>query len=141
KSIANEQKKKQKLLQLNIDGQFPDSEFVRMTAECDEEIKRFQEEIETITDQLSGRKDISKQLAQIRSILTLAEESLSEDELDRSFVDRFIKQILVYPEDHGMRLEIQLNMGENITKTLIKPACRTGKASKKMIESYEKGLK
>ena len=141
KSIANEQKKKQKLLQLNIDGQFPDSEFVRMTAECDEEIKRFQEEIEAITDQLSGRKDISKQLSQIRSILTLAEDSLSEDELDRSFVDRFIKQILVYPEEHGMRLEIQLNMGENISKTLIKPACRTGQASKKMIESYEKSMK
>lgn len=141
KNIANEQKKKQKLLQLNIDGQFPDSEFVRMTAECDEEIKRFQEEIEAITDQLSGRKDISKQLSQIRSILTLAEESLSEDELDRSFVDRFIKQILVYPEEHGMRLEIQLNMGEKLSKTLIKPACRTGQASKKMIESYENGLK
>ena len=141
KSIANEQKKKQKLLQLNIDGQFPDSEFVRMTAECDEEIKHFQEEIEAITDQLSGRKDISKQLAQIRSILTLAEESLSEDELDRSFVDRFIKQILVYPEEHGMRLEIQLNMGENISKTLIKPVCRTGQASKKMIESYENSMK
>ena len=97
-------------------------------------------EYEKITD-LSGRKDISKQLAQIRSILTLAEESLSEDELDRSFVDRFIKQILVYPEDHGMRLEIQLNMGEKLSKTLIKPACRTGQASKKMIESYENGLK
>lgn len=141
KSIANEQKKKQKLLQLNIDGQFPDSEFVRMTAECDEEIKRFQEEIEAITDQLSGRKDISKQLAQIRSILTLAEESLSEDELDRSFVDRFIKQIMVYPEEGGMRLEIRLNIGDSIIKTLIKPVCRTGQASKKMIESYEKGLK
>ncbi len=141
KTIANEQKKKQKLLQLNIEGQFPDSEFVRMSAECDDEIKRCQEEIEAITEQLTGRKDINKQLSQIRSILTLAAESLDEDELDRSFVDRFIKQILVYPEDHGMRLEIQLNMGENITKALIKPACRTGQASKKMIESYEKGLK
>ena len=141
KTIANEQKKKQKLLQLNIEGQFPDSEFVRMSAECDDEIKRCQEEIEAITEQLTGRKDINKQLHEIRSILTLAAESLDEDELNRSFVDRFIKQILVYPEDHGMRLEIQLNMGENITKTLIKPACCTGQASKKMIESYENGLK
>lgn len=141
KSISNEQRKKQKLLQLNIEGQFPDSEFVRMSAECDDEIKRCQDEIAEITDQLTGRKDINKQLAQIRSILTLAAESLDEDELDRSFVDRFIKQILVYPEEHGMRLEIQLNMGENISKALIKPVCRTGQASKKMIESYEKGLK
>lgn len=141
KSIANEQKKKQKLLQLNVDGQFPDSEFLRMTAECDSEIKRFQEEITAITEQLTGRRDINKQLAQISSILTLAAESLDEDELDRSFVDRFIKQIMVYPEEGGMRLEIQLNAGENLSKTLIKPVCRTGQASKKMIESYENSMK
>ena len=141
KSIANEQKKKQKLLQLNVDGQFPDSEFLRMTAECDSEIKRFQEEITVITEQLTGRKDIHKQLAEIRSILTLAAESLDEDELDRSFVDRFIKQIMVYPEEGGMRLEIRLNIGDSISKALIKPVCRTGQASKKMIESYEKSMK
>ena len=141
KNIVNEQKKKQKLLQLNIEGQFPDSEFVRMSSECDSEIKRFQDEITVITEQLTGRKDIHKQLAQIRSILTLAAESLDEDELDRSFVDRFIKQIMVYPEEGGMRLEIRLNIGDSISKTLIKPVCRTGQASKKMIESYEKGMK
>lgn len=141
KVIANEQKKKKKLLQLNIEGQFPDSEFVRMSAECDDEIKKAQEEIKTITEQLSGRKDINKELAQIRSILTLAAESLDEDELDRSFVDRFIKQILVYPEENGMRLEIELNAGEKVVKSLIKSVVRTGQTSKKMIESYEKGLK
>ena len=141
KNIANEQKKKQKLLQLNIEGQFPDSEFVRMSSECDGEIRRCQEEIEAITDQLTDRKDISKQLSQISSILTLAAKSLDEDELDRSFVDRFIERILVYPEEHGMRLEIQLNTGNKLSKSLIKPVCRTGQASKKMIESYEKGLK
>ena len=56
KEIDIEQRKKQKLLKLNIEGLFPDSEFIRMTAECDEEIKRCQEEIEAITAQLSGRK-------------------------------------------------------------------------------------
>lgn len=141
KSIANEQKKKQKLLQLNIEGKFPDSEFVRMSAECDNEISRCQNEIDEITNQLTGRKDINKELAEIRAILNLAAESLDEDELDRSFVDRFIKQILVYPEEGGMRLEIELNAGEKVSKSLIKPVGRTGQASKKMIESYEKGLK
>lgn len=141
KAIANEQKKKQKLLQLNIEGQFPDSEFVRMSAECDNEIKKAQEEIHTISEQLSGRKDINKELSQIRSILTLAAESLDADELDRSFVDRFIKQILVYPEENGMRLEIELNAGEKVAKTLIKPVSRTGQTSKKMIESYENSMK
>ena len=141
KSIANEQKKKQKLLQLNIEGRFPDSEFVRMSAECDEEIKRCQEEITAITDQMQNRKDVNKELAEIRSILDLAAESLNNDELDRSFVDRFIKQILVYPEEGGMRLEIELNAGDKIIKTLLKNVSRTGQTSKKMIESYENSMK
>ncbi len=109
--------------------------------DSDEEIKRCQEEIEVITAQLSGRKDINKELIKIRSILNLAAESLNDDEVDRSFVDRFIRQIIVYPEENGMRLEIELNAGEKVSKSLIKPAGRTGQASKKMIESYEKGLK
>ncbi|MBR1731164.1 MAG: hypothetical protein IJ725_01855, partial [Ruminococcus sp.] len=141
KAIANEQKKKQKLLQLNIDEKISDSEFVRMSAECDVEIEKAQSEIQTITDQLSGRKDINKELAEIRSILTLAAECLDEDELDRSFVDRFIKQILVYPEEHGMRLEIELNAGDKVIKTLMKNVSRTGHTSKKMIQSYEQSLK
>lgn len=141
KSIANEQKKKQKLLQLNIEGRFPDSEFVRMSAECDEEIDHCQEEITAITDQMQNRKDVNKELAEIRSILNLAAESLNNDELDRSFVDRFIKQILVYPEESGMRLEIELNAGDKVVKNLIKAVGRTGHTSKKMIESYENSMK
>ena len=140
KAIDIEQRKKQKLLKLNIEGLFPDSEFIRMTAECDEEIKHCQEEITVITDQIKGRKDVNKELAMIRSVLNLAAESLDEDELDRSFVDRFIKQILVYPEENGMRLEIELNAGDKVVKTLIKSAGRTGQASKKMIEAYERSM-
>ena len=141
KDIDIEQRKKQKLLKLNIEGLIPDSEFIRMTAECDEEIKRCQEEIETITAQLSGRKDINKELAEIRNILNLAAECLDEGELDRSFVDRFIKQILVYPEEGGMRLEIELNAGDKVVKNLIKAVGRTGHTSKEMIESYENSMK
>lgn len=141
KSIANEQKKKQKLLQLNIEGRFPDSEFVRMSAECDEEIDHCQEEITAITNQMQNRKDVNKELAEIRSILDLAAESLTNDELDRSFVDRFIKQILVYPEENGMRLEIELNAGGKVVKNLAKSVGRTGNTSKKMIESYENSMK
>ena len=129
------------MLQLNIEGRFPDSEFVRMSAECDEEINRCQEEITAITDQMQNRKDVNKELAEIRSILDLAAESLNGDELDRSFVDRFIKQILVYPEENGMRLEIELNAGGKVVKNLAKSIGRTGKTSKRMIESYENGMK
>ena len=66
---------------------------------------------------------------------------LFRSELDRSFVDRFVKQILVYPEENGMRLEIELNAGDKVVKNLIKAVGRTGHTSKKMIESYENSMK
>ena len=147
-TVATEQKKKQKLLQLNIEGKFPDSEFIRMTAECDAEIAKAQEDIDRLTDSIKQKKDINDQMEQIRKILLLAQKSLSKENIDRSFVDQFIKRITVRidnPEAHEnpvkMRLEIELNTGKSLEKSLIKTLIHRGQRSKKMIESYEKGLK
>lgn len=37
--LITRQKMKAKLLQYNVDGRMDDSEFIRMTADCDKEIK------------------------------------------------------------------------------------------------------
>ena len=140
-TIALEERKKQKLLQFNMSGDFSDKEYVRMCGECDREIERCQTEIRDITERLKARKDITKELSQIRSILRMAEQSLDADELDRAFVDRFVKQILVTAENDEIRLEIKLNAGSEMTRFLAKTASRTGDTSKKMIEAYENGLK
>ncbi|MBQ1474106.1 MAG: hypothetical protein IIZ32_02270, partial [Ruminococcus sp.] len=147
-TVATEQKKKQKLLQLNIEGKFPDSEFIRMTAECDAEIAKAQEDIDRLTDSIKQKKDVNDQMEQIRKILLLAQKSLSKENIDRSFVDQFIKRITVHienPEAHEnpvkMRLEIELNTGKSLEKSLIKTLIHRGQRSKKMIESYENGLK
>lgn len=147
-TVATEQKKKQKLLQLNIEGKFPDSEFIRMTAECDAEIAKAQEDIDRLTDSIKQKKDVNDQIEQIRKILLLAQKSLSKENIDRSFVDQFIKRITVHienPEAHEnpvkMRLEIELNTGKSLEKSLIKTLIHRGQRSKKMIESYENGLK
>ena len=135
-------------LQLNIEGKFPDSEFIRMTAECDAEIAKAQEDIDRLTDTIKQKKDVNDQMEQIRKILLLAQKSLSKENIDRSFVDQFIKRITVHienPEAHEnpvkMRLKIELNTGKSLEKSLIKTLIHRGQRSKKMIESYEKGLK
>ena len=147
-TIATEQKKKQKLLQLNIEGKFPDSEFIRMTAECDAEIAKAQEEIDKLTDSIKQKKDVTDQMEQIRRILLTAQSCLKEENIDRSFVDQFIKRINVHIEEPGtaenpvkMRLEIELNTGKSLEKSLIKTLIRRSQRSKKMIESYEKSMK
>ena len=135
-TVATEQKKKQKLLQLNIEGKFPDSEFIRMTAECDAEIAKAQEEIDRLTDSIKQKKDVNDQMEQIRKILLLAQKSLSKENIDRSFVDQFIKRITVHvenPETHEnpvkMRLEIELNTGKSLEKSLIKTLIHRGQRS------------
>ena len=99
-------------------------------------------------DSLLTHEHVRKQMEQIRKILLLAQKSLSKENIDRSFVDQFIKRITVHidnPEAHEnpvkMRLEIELNTGKSLEKSLIKTLIHRGQRSKKMIESYEKGLK
>ena len=119
-----------------------------MTAECDAEIAKAQEDIDRLTDSIKQKKDVNDQMEQIRKILLLAQKSLSKENIDRSFVDQFIKRITVHienPEAHEnpviMRLEIELNTGKSLEKSLIKTLIHRGQRSKKMIESYENGLK
>ena len=136
-----EEKKKQKLLQYNVSGQMSDKEYLSQLSACNREIERLQGEIRTLTEILREKRDFSEEIARVRSILTMAQKSLDADEISRPFVDRFIKEIVVSAEEGCVRLEIRLNAGDTIVKTLEKAGGRSGRTSKKMIEAYENGMK
>ena len=87
-------------------------------------------------------------MEQIRKILLTAQSCLKNENIDRAFVDQFIKRITVHVDEPGtaespvkMRLEIELNSGNILEKSLIKTLIRRSQRSKKMIESYEKSMK
>ena len=141
KAVEMEEKKKQKLLQYNVSGQISDKEYLSQLSACNREIERLQGEISALTDILREKRDFSAEIAKVRSILTMAQKSLDADEISRPFVDRFVKEIVVTAEEGVVRLEIRLNAGETVVKTLEKAGGRSGNTSKKMIESYENGMK
>lgn len=141
KAVELEEKKKQKLLQYNVSGQMSDKEYLSQLSACNREIERLQGEIAALTNILREKRDFSAEIAKVRSILTLAQKSLDADEISRPFVDRFIKEIVVSAEEGCVRLEIRLNAGDMIVKTLEKAGGRSGHTSKKMIEAYENGMK
>lgn len=141
KAVEMEERKKQKLLQYNVSGQMSDKEYLSQLSACNREIERLQGEIAALTDILREKRDFSAEIARVRSILTLAQKSLDADEISRPFVDRFIKEIVVSAEEGCVRLEIRLNAGDTIVKTLEKAGGRSGLTSKKMIEAYENGMK
>lgn len=141
KELVTQQKMKAKLLKFNTEGNMSDSEFFRMTAECDEEIAKLQMQIDTITQSTETEQDIKKELANIKAILKAAEKHIDDEEIDKAFVDRYIKEIIVYPKEDVTRFKIRLNAGTTIEKFLENTKCRTGHISKKMIKAYEESMK
>ncbi len=141
KELTTQQKMKTKLLKFNTEGNMSDSEFFRMTAECDEEIAKLQAQIDAIADTAKTEQDMKKELANIKSILKAAEKHIDGEEIDKAFVNRYIKEIIVYPEKDVTRFEIRLNAGTQVEKFLENTRGRTGHTSKKMIKAYEESMK
>lgn len=141
KEMETQHKMKAKLLKFNADGNMSDSEFFRMTAECDEEIAKLQAQMDTIKDNAKTEQEIKKELSNIRAILKAAEKHIDGEEIDKAFVDRYIKEIIVYPEEDVTRLEIRLNAGTSVEKILENTRSRTGHINKKMIKAYEESMK
>lgn len=141
KELTTQQKMKTKLLKFNTEGNMSDSEFLRMTAECDEEIAKLQAQIDAIADTAKTEQNMKKELANIKSILKAAEKHIDGEEIDKVFIDRYIKEIIVYPEDDVTRFEIRLNAGTQVEKFLENTRGRTGHISKKMIKAYEESMK
>lgn len=141
KQLETQHKMKTKLLKFNAEGNMSDSEFFRMTKECDEEISKLQAHIDTIKDSEKTEQEMKKELSNIKAILKAAEKHIDGEEIDKAFIDRYIKEIIVYPEKDVTRLEIRLNAGTSVSKILENTASRTGQISKKMIKAYEESMK
>ena len=141
KQLETQHKMKTKLLKFNAEGNMSDSEFFRMTKECDEEISKLQAQIDAIKDSEKTEQEMKKELSNIKAILKAAEKHIDGEEIDKTFIDRYIKEIIVYPEKDVTRLEIRLNAGTSVSKILENTASCTGQISKKMIKAYEESMK
>ena len=139
--IITQEKMKTKLLQHNTNGNITDDDFVKMTADCNSEIERLHQQLDILTATEKTEQDMKKELANIKAILKAAEKHLDDEEIDKAFVDRYIKEIIVYPEEDVTRFEIRLNAGTTIEKFLENTKGRTGHISKKMIKAYEESMK
>lgn len=139
--LETQHKMKTKLLKFNAEGNMSDSEFFRMTKECDEEISKLQAQIDTIKDSVKTEQEMKKELSNIKAILKAAEKHIDGEEINKAFIDRYIKEIIIYPEKDVTRLEIRLNAGTSVSKILENTASRTGQISKKMIKAYEESMK
>lgn len=136
------QKKKSKLLGYNAAGQLSDRDFLSMNKDCDREIDAAEHQIYDLEQQQLSKEDFRKKIETIRHVLDEARRDAAQGLISKEFVDKYIDKIFVTPEEDGsLRLQIKVLTGESTDKYLQNLRSRTGHTFKKMIESYENGLK
>lgn len=141
KRIDLEIRKKSKLLEYNVTGKISDRDFLSMSKECDEAIEKAEQTIAELEEQQQSNAEFKKQIELIRKTLEHAQRDAATGIITKEFIDQYIDKIFVTPEEGAMRLDIRIFTGETVQKTLQNLRVRTGHTTKKMIESYEKGMK
>ena len=127
KIIDNANKKKAKLLQLNVDGMIADIDFKNMTAQSNKEIEEAERQIRELNSQLETSDEFRKKIDAIKKTLAAAQRDAAQGIISKEFVERYIDKILVTPEEDGsMTLDIKIFTGETTQKTLQEIRRRTG---------------
>jgi DNA invertase Pin-like site-specific DNA recombinase len=164
--LAN--RKKSKLLQLVALDSITPSDFKEMTAQCNAEIKAAEKELADLQNRQKSSEEFRTHMEKVRKVLRDAEQNCASGVITKDFIDTFIDKIFVTPEEDGsLRLDVRIFTGDSTAKYLKKlkfragimtgvcekmeenPVIATGTDGvvsmghtfKKMIESYENGMK
>ena len=168
KIIDSAVKKKNALLQLVAEGNITGADFKEMTAQCNLEIEQAQAEIDELGGMMESSAEFKKHIEEIRTVLKNAQRDATSGIISKAFVNKYIDKIYVTPEaEDTLRLDVKIFTGETTQKLLKKLVGRgcimtgssekpgknpafstvsgaeshTGHTFKKMIESYERGMK
>lgn len=147
-NLLKEKNKKDKLLELFIDGTIEKSEFKERNDQLNCLVSDLKEEIQKLESKFLDSKDYVSELRKIEQFFRTmykkdaVMDKTSVDDIANAIIDR----IDVVPiNSDSMKLEIKLKTGIESDVTYIRNGSRYGRRSglisKKMIESYENGAK
>lgn len=158
--IDKAEKKKNKLLDYNIEGHISDADYLERAKQCENEIKAAKEIIKELESQMSSEDEMASHIAEIRTAIREAYADSKGGIITKDFIESFVERINVKPvSDEKSELEIIFKTGastktyferirgkfKNLSpegqKTAQNQDGRTGHTSKKMIESYERNMK
>ncbi len=139
-------KKKSKLLEYNMDGHISDRDFIEMNKEISNESAEVLSEIEALENEIASTANYVQKIEEIKTILANAENEASSKMIDHHFVNTYIDKIYINPiGDGAAEISIKIFTGETYGNIFEKNSqnlvSRTGHTFKKMIESYEQGMK
>ena len=159
-------KKQNKLLEYNASGQLSDAQFLRLNAQCEEDIARLSAQLTKLQNSIISQEVFDDYMASVRITLKKAQEAARGRLINNAFINSFIDRIDFIPVSNNeatIRIKFirgfeQFNFDASALRhgTSKKPyktrenstfdtpenedfsqICRTGCAVKKMVESYE----
>ncbi len=142
KKIEVSRKKKNKLLEFNISGKISDDDFLNMNKQCDDEINDYHMQISDLAESAKKIEEFRLKIDDLKRNLVKAKQDADNGIINRNFIEKFIDKIYVTPVSKDeMKVEIKIFTGEVLEKHLTNIRGCTGHMFKKMIQSYENGLK
>ena len=120
KTIAFETKKKQKLLDYNINGDISDKDFIKMNNEAIKKIERAEAEKFELENRLNSETEFKAHIREIKETLEKAAEEAADGVIDTAFINKYIDKIFVSAEENTLKLDIKIFTGETCEKYLKK---------------------
>ena len=99
-------KRKDKILDLNINGKLEDEEFHERNQRYSQEIDEFRIRIADLKEQQSKNEDLTESIEALRSIIT--RELNFEDGMDTTLIDRLVDRIEVYKTEEKQKLILKV---------------------------------
>lgn len=136
------ERKKDKLLDFNIDGKISDEEYLKRTKVCEEEADTLNQELEELEDQLKSKAEFQKHMETVRAVMRSAQRDVSRGFISKDFIEKYIDKIFVTPmEDGCLKLEIKIFTGTNTEKYLTKLRKRADNMTRTTNEEIEESAK
>lgn len=120
KTIAFETKKKQKLLDYNINGDISDKDFIKMNNEAIKKIERAEAEKFELENRLNSETEFKAHIREIKETLEKAAEEAADGVIDTAFINKYIDKIFVSAEENTLKMDIKIFTGETCEKYLKK---------------------
>lgn len=112
------QAKRSKLLSYNLNGQISDADFLSMNEQLSHELKKAEQDVESIDREILKSKSFEDRIKFMRSFLAHIDVD-SEDVIDDVFVRKYIDRIDVEMVDGTFKLYIKLFSGANIERSIV----------------------
>jgi len=142
KAITFIEKKKDKILEYNINGKISDDEFIRRNDEFNLELIDIKAEHDKLIIGKNKSNGFLKEITNIKEVLKKCCADGKNIEVNKKTVDLLVDKIYVTPFEHNeMNIQIALKSANKATYSYHRNKGCSGNTFKKMIEAYENSVK